>query len=135
MTFTARQTGDPYLNYIGGTSTKVGRWLLVKYNNHSVIPRMQLYMAQGAGITSDNNMIEFPSPPTAAAGRMSLWIWQPTSSTTRRTRHLFSTSALTRWRHALERRLYQFTGEEAIDVAYIMGFTTKAGLMGYTGSQ
>ena len=60
VTFTARQTGDPYLNYIGGTSTKVGRWLLVKYNNHSVIPRMQLYMAQGAGITSDNNMIEFP---------------------------------------------------------------------------
>ena len=60
VTFTAGQTGDPYLYYIGGTSTKVGRWLLVKYNNHSVIPRMQLYMAQGAGITSDNNMIEFP---------------------------------------------------------------------------
>ena len=105
VTFTAGQTGDPYLNYIGGTSTKVGRWLLVKYNNHSVIPRMQLYMAQGAGITSDNNMIEFP---IAANG--SGWTYVIVDMAT---------------------GSYQFTGEEAIDVAYIMGFTTKAGLMGY----
>ena len=113
VTFTAGQTGDPYLNYIGGTSTKVGRWLLVKYNNHSVIPRMQLYMAQGAGITSDNNMIEFP---IAANG--SGW-----------------TDVIVDGIGCLVAShrdgSYQFTGEEAIDVAYIMGFTTKAGLMGY----
>ena len=131
VTFTARQTGDPYLNYIGGTSTKVGRWLLVKYNNHSVIPRMQLYMAQGAGITSDNNMIEFP---IAANG--SGWTYVIVDMATNQFYDKENQTVQHFRFDPLEARnwsggSYQFTGEEAIDVAYIMGFTTKAGLMGY----
>ena len=130
VTFTARQTGDPYLNYIGGTSTKVGRWLLVKYN-HSVIPRMQLYMAQGAGITSDNNMIEFP---IAANG--SGWTYVIVDMATNQFYDKENQTVQHFRFDPLEARnwsggSYQFTGEEAIDVAYIMGFTTKAGLMGY----
>lgn len=131
VTFTAGQTGDPYLNYIGGTSTKVGRWLLVKYNNHSVIPRMQLYMAQGAGITSDNNMIEFP---IAANG--SGWTYVIVDMATNQFYDKENQTVQHFRFDPLEARnwsggSYQFTGEEAIDVAYIMGFTTKAGLMGY----
>ena len=135
VTFTARQTGDPYLNYIGGTSTKVGRWLLVKYNNHSVIPRMQLYMAQGAGITSDNNMIEFP---IAANG--SGWTYVIVDMATNQFYDKENQTVQHFRFDPLEARnwsggSYQFTGEEAIDVAYIMGFTTKSRSDGLPGSQ
>ncbi len=131
VTFTATTSGDPYLQYIGGTATKVGRWLLVKYNNHSVIPRMQLYMAQAAGITSDNNMIEFP---IAANG--SGWTYAIVDMATNQFYDKENQTVQHFRFDPLEARnwsggSYQFTGEESIDVAYIMGFTTRAGLMGY----
>lgn len=131
VTFQATTAGDPYLNYVGGTATKVGRWLLVKYNNHSVIPRMQLYMAQAAGITSDQNMIEFPIVADGSG-----WTYVIVDMATNQfydkenqtVQHFrFDPLEARNWSGAT----YQFTGEESIDVAYIMGFTTKAGLMGY----
>ena len=92
---------------------------------------MQLYMAQGAGITSDNNMIEFP---IAANG--SGWTYVIVDMATNQFYDKENQTVQHFRFDPLEARnwsggSYQFTGEEAIDVAYIMGFTTKAGLMGY----
>ena len=130
-TFQTTTAGDPYLYYVGGAATHIGRWLLVKYNNHSVIPRMQLYMAQAAGITSDQNMIEFPIVADGSG-----WTYVIVDMATNQfydkenqtVQHFrFDPLEARNWSGAT----YQFTGEESIDVAYIMGFTTKAGLMGY----
>lgn len=130
-TFTAGSTGDPYLYYVGGSETRVGRWLLIKYNNHTVIPRMQIYMAQSAGITSDGNMIEFPIQADGSG-----WTYvlvdmsqnQHYNKDTQAVYHFrFDPLESRQWSNGS----YQFTGEETIDVAYIMGFTTRAGAMGY----
>ena len=131
VTYTAAAAGDPYLSYISGSATKIGRWLLVKYNNHTTIPRMQLYMAQGAGITSDNNMIEFP---IAANG--SGWTYAIVDMATNQYYDREGQTVYNFRFDPIEARnwsagSYEFTGEETIDVAYIMGFTTRAGLMGY----
>lgn len=130
-TFNVGTAGDPYLYYISSTETKTGRWLLIKYNNHTIIPRMQIYMAQAAGITSDGNMIEFPIQADGSG-----WTYvlvdmsqnQHYSKDTQAVHHFrFDPLEARQWSNGT----YQFTGEESIDVAYIMGFTTRAGAMGY----
>lgn len=128
-TFAATEKGDPYTYYIS-TATKVGRFLLLKYRNNTEIPRAQFYIAQAAGITSDQNMIEFPietySEWTYAIVDLAENDFYDTN-----------TQELTHLRFdPLEARNYfsddyQFSGEEKIDVAYIKGFTTEEGVRQY----
>lgn len=123
--------GDPYGSYISGAETKIGRFLLIKYRNNTIIPRMQIYMAQAAGISSDSNMIEFE-----IAANMSGWTYAVVDLS-KNAFYNKDTQAVYHFRFdPLEARnvnggQYTFTGEESVDVAYIMGFTTRAGMQGW----
>ena len=130
-TFASTESGDPNVYYVKGATTKVGRWLLIKYNNHSIIPRMQIYISQEAGISSDNNMIEFP---IAANG--SGWTYVIVDMSKNQFYDNDTQSVYNFRFDPLEARnwsggSYQFSGNESIDIAYIAGFTTQAGLMSY----
>ena len=131
VTFASSDKGDPYTYYVNGSATMTGRYLLIKYNNHTIIPRMQIYMAQAAGITSDTNMIEFE-----IAANMSGWTYVIVDLSNN-SFYDKETQSLSYFRFdPLEARnvnggAYTFTGEETIDVAYIKGFTTRAGVEGY----
>ena len=130
-TFHAAEGGDPYGSYINGSETKIGRFLLIKYRNNTIIPRMQIYMAQAAGISSDSNMIEFE-----IAANMSGWTYVVVDLS-KNAFYNKDTQAVYHFRFdPLEARninggQYTFTGDEKLDVAYIMGFTTRAGMQGW----
>ena len=131
VTYACTEKGDPYGNYISAAKTKVGRFLLVKYNNHTAVPRMQVYIAQDAGITSDVNMIEFD-----IASNRSGWTYVIVDLA-ENAFYDAATQAISYLRFdILEARnvnggAYKFTGDEQIDVAYIKGFTTLTGLTGW----
>jgi hypothetical protein len=131
VTYNATSAGDPYAYYLTGSETMTGRYLLIKYNNHTIIPRMQLYMAQSAGIASDANMIEFE-----IAANMSGWTYvivdlSENSFYNKDTQTLYNFRLDPLEARNLNGAPYTFTGEETIDVAYIKGFTTLAGVQGY----
>ncbi|MCQ2430011.1 MAG: hypothetical protein MJ192_06750 [Clostridia bacterium] len=129
--FQCTTAGDPYLVYVSGSKTQIGRYLLIKYNNPTIIPRMQIYMAQSAGITSDNNMIEFD-----IACNQSGWTYVIVDLSKNQYYDKDGQSVYHFRFDALEARnvnggKYKFTGDEYIDLAYIKGFTTKAGLQAW----
>ncbi len=128
--FVAEQKGDPYAYYFTGTETHVGRYLLLKYRNNSEIPRAQFYIAQGAGIASDKNMIEFP------VEAYSEWTYAIVDLAENDCYNTETQSLMYFRFDPLEARNcfsddYVFTGNESMDVAYIMGFTTLAGAKHY----
>ncbi len=128
-TFAASEKGDPYGYYIS-SATKVGRFLLLKYRNNTEIPRAQFYIAQAAGITSDQNMIEFPIETYSEWTYAIIDLAENDFYDT-------NTQELVHLRFdPLEARNYfsddyKFSGEETIDVAYIKGFTTEEGVRQY----
>lgn len=129
-TYQCTEVGDPYISYLGAP-TKTGRFLLIKYNNHTEIPRMQIYMAQEAGIQSDSNMIEFE-----ISANQSGWTYVVVDLAQNKFYNKDTMSLVNFRFDPLEARNYfgmdyQFTGDETIDVAYIMGFTTSQGLKNY----
>ncbi len=130
-TFYAESTGDPYTYYAQGTEIKTGRYLLIKYNNHTIIPRMQIYMAQEAGIVSDSNMIEFDIAANNSGWTYVIVDLANNSFYNKDTQTLYYFRFDPLEARNINGGAYTFTGEETIDVAYIKGFTTRAGVQGY----